>query len=98
MELMLCKNCGIGNDHWKYQWSPGSWVVRKTGDGTSTSLCPDCAREEFRTLMECAALRKTGALAASAYRRGLVSAKFALALRNALQHLESVVNNQVVSQ
>jgi hypothetical protein len=91
MELMLCKNCGIGNDHWKYQWSPGGWVIRKNGNGTSTSLCPDCARNEFAALMECAAIRKAQALTARAYRGGLVSAKFALALRNALQHLESVV-------
>jgi hypothetical protein len=54
------------------------------------NLCEDCASKEFRALMECAALRKTRALAAQAYRQGRVSARFALAVRQALQHLERV--------
>jgi hypothetical protein len=62
------------------------------------NLCAKCAHDEFRTLMECAALRKSAQLAARAYRGGLVSARFALALRQALQHLESVVNSQAVCQ
>jgi hypothetical protein len=56
-----------------------------------SGLCATCAQTEFAALMDCAALRKTGALAVRAYRNGQVSAKFALALRRALQHLESVV-------
>jgi hypothetical protein len=98
MELQVCKNCGIGNDNWRSAWFPGGWVIRKTGDGTSTSLCPECARAEFSALMDYAALRKAQALAARAYRQGQVSARFALALRNALQHLERVVSGQAVCQ
>jgi hypothetical protein len=94
----LCQRCGIGNDHWKYQWSPGGWVIRKNGNGTSLCLCPDCARDEFAALMDYAALRKAQALAARAYRQGQVSARFALALRRALQVLESTVNQSAMYQ
>jgi len=52
------------------------------------NLCADCAKTELHSLLERAAIRKTQMLAARAYRRGMVSARFALALRHALQVLE----------
>jgi hypothetical protein len=68
-------------------------MCKHCGEGSVEirNLCAKCAHDEFAALMDYAALRKSQKLAASAYRRGLVSARFALALHGALRQLEKVI-------